>query len=112
MSERGQLQGGQWLNDLFEQELARRSGEHQLRQRIPITPIDAVHVEIDGKRYVNFASNDYLGLTHHSAAADSCTFRTGTLAGGIGRCCSRSLITSQICRKRSAASAERADRRE
>jgi len=65
MSERGQLQGGHWLNDLFEQELARRSAEHQLRSRIPVIPIDAVHVEIDGKRYVNFACNDYLGLTHH-----------------------------------------------
>jgi 8-amino-7-oxononanoate synthase len=65
MSEGGQLQGGQWLNDLFEQELARRSAEHQLRTRIPITPIDATHLEIDGRRYVNFASNDYLGLTHH-----------------------------------------------
>jgi 8-amino-7-oxononanoate synthase len=65
MSEGGQLQGGQWLNDLFEQELAHRSAEHQLRTRIPITPIDATHLEIDGRRYVNFASNDYLGLTHH-----------------------------------------------
>jgi len=59
------LQGGQWLNDLFEQELARRSAEHQFRTRIPITPIDSTHLEIDGRRYVNFASNDYLGLTHH-----------------------------------------------
>ena len=58
-------QGGQWLNDLLEQDLARRATEHQLRSRIPITPIDATHVEIDGRRYVNFASNDYLGLTHH-----------------------------------------------
>jgi len=67
MSEGGPLQGqgGQWLNDLLEQELSRRSAEHQLRLRTPITPIDATHVEIDGKRYVNFASNDYLGLTHH-----------------------------------------------
>src|SRR6267142_1676928 len=65
MSERGQLQGGHWLNDLFEQELARRSAKHQLRKKIPVIPIAAVHVDIDGKKYVNFASNDYLGLTHH-----------------------------------------------
>src|SRR5882724_13437519 len=67
MSDDAHLTGGAWLNELFEQELARRSTEHQLRQRIPIIPIDATHVEIDGRRYVNFASNDYLGLTHHPA---------------------------------------------
>src|SRR3954470_22555250 len=60
-----QGQGGQWLSELLEQELTRREAEHQLRSRIPITPIDATHLEIDGRRYVNFASNDYLGLTHH-----------------------------------------------
>src|SRR6476661_2404082 len=65
MSDGGQLQGGQWLNDLFEQELSRRSSEQLLRTRIPVIPIDATHVEIEGRRYVNFASNDYLGLTHH-----------------------------------------------
>jgi 8-amino-7-oxononanoate synthase len=67
MSQGGQSQGqgGHWLNDLLEQDLARRSAEHQLRTRTPIIPIDATHVEIDGGRYVNFASNDYLGLSHH-----------------------------------------------
>jgi 8-amino-7-oxononanoate synthase len=56
---------GDWLNDLLGQELTRRAAEHQLRKRIPINTIDSVHVEIEGKRYVNFASNNYLGLTHH-----------------------------------------------
>jgi 8-amino-7-oxononanoate synthase len=84
MSESGQLQSGQWLNDLFEQEFTRRAAEHQLRTRIPITPIDAVHVEIDGKRYVNFASNDYLGLTHHPSvirAAQEALARYGAGSG-------------------------------
>jgi 8-amino-7-oxononanoate synthase len=69
---------------LFEQELTRRSAEHQLRQRIPITPIDATHLEIDGKKYVNFASNDYLGLTHHPSiirAAQEALARYGAGSG-------------------------------
>src|SRR5258706_11354083 len=84
MNERGQLQGGQWLNDLFEPELARRESEHQLRSRIQIIPIDAAHVEIDGRRYVNFASNDYLGLTHHPSvirAAQQALEKYGTGSG-------------------------------
>src|SRR5258706_5590451 len=84
MNERGQLQGGQWLNDLFEPELARRESEHQLRSRIQIIPIDAAHVEIDHRRYVNFASNDYLGLTHHPAvirAAQQALEKYGTGSG-------------------------------
>src|SRR5256885_5268965 len=90
MSEGGQLQGGQWLNDLLEQELSRRSAEHQLRSRIPITPIDATHVEIDGRRYVNFASNDYLGLTHHPSvirAAQEALSKYGAGSGASALVC-------------------------
>src|SRR2546430_14694944 len=53
------------LDRALHETLDRRRCEHQLRQRIEIHPIDSTHVLIDGKRYVNFASNNYLGLTHH-----------------------------------------------
>jgi 8-amino-7-oxononanoate synthase len=56
--------GWDW-EDRVGRELARLDEQHLLRKRRVVTPIDAVHVEIDGRRYVNFASNNYLGLTHH-----------------------------------------------
>src|SRR5437763_6666301 len=87
MSAGGQGQGdkgGQWLNELLQHELARRSGEHQLRSRIPVTPIDATHVEIDGRRYVNFASNDYLGLTHHPIVIQAAQEALARYGSGTG----------------------------
>ena len=38
---------------------------HLYRERRVIRCIDPAHVEWCGKRYTNFASNNYLGLTHH-----------------------------------------------
>jgi 8-amino-7-oxononanoate synthase len=50
---------------IFEHEISRLDGASLLRRRRVVTPIDAVHVEVDGRRLINFASNDYLGLSHH-----------------------------------------------
>jgi len=36
-----------------------------LRARRMVTPVSATRVRIGDREYVNFASNDYLGLTHH-----------------------------------------------
>src|SRR5688500_9630286 len=54
-----------WLDRLLADELSRREAARLRRSRRVVTPIDSTHVEIDGRRYVNFASNDYLGLSHH-----------------------------------------------
>jgi 8-amino-7-oxononanoate synthase len=75
---------GEWLNDLLAEELTRREAEHQLRRRIPVRPIDAVHVEIEGRRYVNFASNNYLGLTHHPDVIRATAGAVSTYGAGSG----------------------------
>lgn len=75
---------GELLNRLLSDELARWRDAQLLRTRQPLRHLDATHVELDGVRYVNFASNNYLGLTHHprvlSAVQDQLR-RCGTGAG-------------------------------
>ncbi|MCC7263889.1 MAG: 8-amino-7-oxononanoate synthase [Candidatus Latescibacteria bacterium] len=46
-------------------ELERR-GRQGLRRRLrPLTPVGGVEVEVEGRRLVDFSSNDYLGLAFH-----------------------------------------------
>jgi 8-amino-7-oxononanoate synthase len=70
------------LNQWVDEALAEREQSRLLRVRRPVRVIDATHIEHAGKAYVNFASNNYLGLTHHprviAAATEACT------AGGAG----------------------------
>jgi 8-amino-7-oxononanoate synthase len=53
------------LDPLLDLELTRRADSGQFRKRRLVQPIDSVHLQIDSKRYTNFCSNNYLGLTHH-----------------------------------------------
>lgn len=51
--------------DFIENELTNRETNHLLRRLKRVTPLPGVEILIDGKRMLNFCSNDYLGLYSH-----------------------------------------------
>ncbi len=53
------------LEQLINDDLAQRAAAHQLRRRRVLEIISPTRVRLDGVEYINFASNNYLGLTHH-----------------------------------------------
>jgi 8-amino-7-oxononanoate synthase len=60
--------------------LTERQQTQRWRSLQSITPIDAVHVLKNGRKLLNFSSNDYLGLSKHPAliaAAQDYTIRYG-----------------------------------
>ena len=59
------------LEALISEDLAAREASHQFRVRRALVPISSTHVRCDGVDYVNFASNNYLGLTHHPRLLDA-----------------------------------------
>jgi 8-amino-7-oxononanoate synthase len=75
------------LDQFIAEDLALRSTHHQLRSRRVVQPISSTRVRIDGTEYVNFASNNYLGLTHHPrvlAAAERSLRADGLGSGAAG----------------------------
>jgi 8-amino-7-oxononanoate synthase len=75
------------LDRALEQMLVGRREQHQLRRRVEVHPIDSTHVRIGDRVFTNFASNDYLGLTHHprirAAIASALALGTGSGAAGL-----------------------------
>lgn len=51
--------------DFIDKALAIRKSNHLLRRLKKITPLSEVEIEVDGKKMLNFCSNDYLGLSRH-----------------------------------------------
>ncbi len=71
-------------------EHARRIGENHWRTRSIVTSPQGREVSVDGRRYLNFCSNDYLGLANHprmiAAAAQAVQLR-GTGSGASHLVC-------------------------
>ncbi len=55
------------LFDRLRQQLNEREQAHQYRRRRVMTSPQGVRVRINGREYLNFCSNDYLGLANHPA---------------------------------------------
>lgn len=53
------------LDRLIETHLAERQRAYRLRRRPIVRRLDPTHIELDGRKLVQFASNDYLGLSFH-----------------------------------------------
>jgi 8-amino-7-oxononanoate synthase len=59
-----------------------RAQESLLRRIRTASDVDAAHTVIDGRRLLNFASNDYLGLARHPALVEA--LNRGAARWGVG----------------------------
>jgi 8-amino-7-oxononanoate synthase len=74
--------------DFIDTELTRRDAAKQHRQLRSITPLANACCEVDGRRMINFSSNDYLGLSQHpklqlGAANFSSQYGSGSTASRL-----------------------------
>jgi len=60
-------------NSFVKEALLERAKAGQLRELATITPLSGVMVEVDGRRMINFSSNDYLGLARHPLLQERAT---------------------------------------
>jgi len=83
----------------IEQELASLEAARLRRRLAAVRMVDAVHVEVDGQRLINFGSNDYLALAADprlAAAAAKVAGRDGWGSGGSPLVTGRSLALAEL----------------
>lgn len=71
--------------DFIDQHLSTQKAQHLYRQRVLVEQQSARHLVHAGKQYLNFSSNDYLGLNHHpkiNAALTEGADKYGVCSGG------------------------------
>ena len=51
--------------------ISKREEESLLRRVRTVTAVAGAHIVVDGKRLLNFSSNDYLGLAQHPALVEA-----------------------------------------
>ena len=57
--------------DFIAQQLSQQKEQARYRQRFCLTNLAGQNIQVDGKNYINFSSNDYLGLNQHPKIAQA-----------------------------------------
>jgi len=70
------------LTDNIKQYLQQQKADHLYRERLVVDGPQSVELSIDGRRYLNFCSNDYLGLANHPQVIESLMY--GARLYGVG----------------------------
>lgn len=87
------------LADRLEAGLARRRQDHLYRQRLTLQSAQGPVVQLDGRPYLNFCSNDYLGLAAHPrviAAFQRAAAQYGVGSGASHLVCGHSTVHHQL----------------
>lgn len=64
--------------------LNERRDQHRYRQRSILQSAQGASIRVDGQQYLNFCSNDYLGLANHPAVVDAMQQATAEYGAGSG----------------------------
>ena len=74
----------------LQQDMDERAAKGLLRQRQTLASQQSPHIQVEGRAYLSFCSNDYLGLANHPALKEAAIRPCATSVPG--RVCSRTQI--------------------